>query len=486
MGLEIGGEPLEIGSLDHTVRIQKQDEFGLLGQTLPPRVIARAEADVGLFEDLDIRQFQAAHDRHRVIRRGVVDDHDTRHLARRQGTQGFADLSPRRVGHDHHANACEAGIDHMASLSESLRSSARADVIVLVGTSWARLQHHNTRWRAVLQRWADDGRIERLRVVDYPSLSPRHVSRRLAFPIDSWDPRIEAVGGRVPVWRKRRTPLDRFAWRAAGAAINRALPPTGGRRVVIAATPMWAPVLRHIAADGRGFDAVDDWRALPAVATVADHAVAGYRAAAAVDSASAVSSELAETLRRDFGIAAHPIGNGVDLDAYTGPVGTPPSGLPPEPFAVYLGVVQERVDLDLIAAACAVMRVVVAGPAAPEFADALRRTDVTWLGPVEPETIPDLLRAAAVGLVPHRVDALTTSMDPMKVFEYLAAGLPVVVTPVRISARSDRILVASGAAAFAEAVRAARDLAPLGHPDPAVDGFSWRSVADRLFDAHIG
>ncbi|MEY2426470.1 MAG: teichuronic acid biosynthesis glycosyltransferase TuaH, partial [Actinomycetota bacterium] len=255
--------------------------------------------------------------------------------------------------------------------------------------------------------------------------------------------------------------------------------------VVIAATPMWAPVLRHLAADSRGFDAVDDWRALPAVATAADHVVAGYRAAALADSATAVSGELAEVLGRDFGLASLPIANGVDVDAFTGPVGERRARLPSEPFAIYLGVVQQRVDFDLIAAASSVMRVVVAGPAAPEFADALHRSDVTWLGPVEPAEIPDLLRAAAVGLVPHRVDALTTSMDPMKVLEYLAAGLPVVATPVRIGARSDRILVASGPAAFAEAVRAARDLAPLGHPDPAVDGYSWRAVADALFDAHI-
>jgi teichuronic acid biosynthesis glycosyltransferase TuaH len=364
--------------------------------------------------------------------------------------------------------------------------SERTDVIVLLGSSWSRMEQQNSRWRAVLSHWAGDERIGALRVVDYPSFAMRNFVRAQTAPIATWDERIPAIAGRVRTLRRSGV-FDAFAWRAAGAAIDRALPPTGGRRVVIAATPIWARVLRHLRADRRGFDAVDDWRALPAADPVMRHVTAGYRAAASSDAVTTVSPALAERLRNDFGIDGTPVRNGVDVDAYVAPAASPrPDNVPAGPFAVYLGVVQDRVDLALLDAAASVLPVVVAGPAAAGFADALVQHKLHWLGPVEPARVPALLRAAAVGLVPHRVDALTTSMDPMKVLEYLAAGLPVVSTPVPLGPHSERILIADGVDAFADAVRDAMHLTPLGRPDPAVQDRSWRSVADALYEAHVG
>jgi glycosyltransferase involved in cell wall biosynthesis len=44
--------------------------------------------------------------------------------------------------------------------------------------------------------------------------------------------------------------------------------------------------------------------------------------------------------------------------------------------------------------------------------------------------LPDVLRAADAGLIPYARNALTESIFPMKVYEYLAAGLPVIATPL--------------------------------------------------------
>ncbi len=44
--------------------------------------------------------------------------------------------------------------------------------------------------------------------------------------------------------------------------------------------------------------------------------------------------------------------------------------------------------------------------------------------------LPAVLRAADAGLIPYARNALTESVFPMKVYEYLAAGLPVVATPL--------------------------------------------------------
>ncbi len=44
--------------------------------------------------------------------------------------------------------------------------------------------------------------------------------------------------------------------------------------------------------------------------------------------------------------------------------------------------------------------------------------------------LPDVLRAADAGLIPYARNTLTDSIFPMKVYEYLAAGLPVIATPL--------------------------------------------------------
>ncbi|MEY2471858.1 MAG: hypothetical protein QOK28_1187 [Actinomycetota bacterium] len=362
---------------------------------------------------------------------------------------------------------------------------APSDVVVLLGTPWPRLAAQNTRWRSVLMEWAQDARVGSLSVVDFPSMSLRNLTRPRAEPIATWDPRITAVAGRVPVYR-RTTALDALAWRATGAALDRALPGAGRRRVAIAATPLWAPVLPYLRAERRGFDAVDDWRALPVAARVLGHIRRGYATAAGCDSVTAVSDALAQRLRADFGVVARAVPNGVDVGLYSAPRPPRPAGLPEGPFAIYIGVVQERVDLALLAAASRVLPVVVAGHADDAIAKELSDIGVSFVGPVAPADVPALLRAAAVGLLPHRVDQLTTSMSPMKVLEYLAAGLPVAATPVPLTVASDRVVVASGDDAYASAVRDALALGCLDHPDPAVTGFSWKSVADELLTLHAG
>ena len=56
--------------------------------------------------------------------------------------------------------------------------------------------------------------------------------------------------------------------------------------------------------------------------------------------------------------------------------------------------------------------------------------NVHLLGPRPYEELPAVLRAADAGLVPYAINPLTRSIFPMKVYEYLAAGLPVVSTPL--------------------------------------------------------
>jgi glycosyltransferase involved in cell wall biosynthesis len=56
--------------------------------------------------------------------------------------------------------------------------------------------------------------------------------------------------------------------------------------------------------------------------------------------------------------------------------------------------------------------------------------NIHLLGPRPYRELPDVLRGADAGLIPYARNELTESIFPMKVYEYLAAGLPVVATPL--------------------------------------------------------
>lgn len=359
------------------------------------------------------------------------------------------------------------------------------EVIALLGTSFARLEHQGTRWRFLLRAWARDPRVRRLVAVDFPKISPRHLVRSpLAVSRRSWLEGCELVEARVPAHRAT-TLGSRLAWSRTARGIDDLLGHARHPRVVIAATPLAAPLLSRITSARQGFDAVDDWRALPGMVHLARHVAAGYASLRPSTACTSVSEPLSATLADDYGLAPTTIPNGVDLEAYARRAPAP-EDVPDEPFAVYVGVVQERFDLELLEAlVSAGVRVVVAGPARGSVADRLRQSGATWLGPIDVGLVPGLLQRARVGIVPHRVDPLTLSMDPMKVLEYLAAGLPVVTTPVTRSVASSRVVEAEGPA-FVAATRSALSAARLDSPDPVVLDRDWAQVARRVLEVHAG
>ncbi len=116
------------------------------------------------------------------------------------------------------------------------------------------------------------------------------------------------------------------------------------------------------------------------------------------------------------------------------------------------------------------------GPGEPLMdVSALRRAaNVHLLGPRSYAQLPDVLRGADAGLIPYALNELTRSIFPMKVYEYLAAGLPAVATPLPALAEIPEVATAPDAGgivrlleqAFAEDTperRAARSRAAAAH-----------------------
>ena len=65
-----------------------------------------------------------------------------------------------------------------------------------------------------------------------------------------------------------------------------------------------------------------------------------------------------------------------------------------------------------------------------EMDELLKLPNVHHSGPVPYPALPRLTSCFDCAFIPHRVDTLTQTMNPLKLYEYLASGLPIVSTPV--------------------------------------------------------
>jgi hypothetical protein len=125
--------------------------------------------------------------------------------------------------------------------------------------------------------------------------------------------------------------------------------------------------------------------------------------------------------------------NGVDLDRFDrarDSLGALPR--PEErPRAVYVGAIDSWLDtgvLSRLARALPGADLVLAGPDRVGRGWARDLPNVRHVGPVAPEQVPALLAGSSVGLIPFRDTPLTRAIHPVKIYEYFAAGLPVVAT----------------------------------------------------------
>src|SRR6185437_11577567 len=93
--------------------------------------------------------------------------------------------------------------------------------------------------------------------------------------------------------------------------------PRARRRVIVAATPLSAPLLSHLRTRHTlvAFDGVDHWSMRRRFAPMIDRVDAGYRAGARADVVTAVSSALTGELAALGAKASTVVPNGADIEA---------------------------------------------------------------------------------------------------------------------------------------------------------------------------
>ena len=117
-----------------------------------------------------------------------------------------------------------------------------------------------------------------------------------------------------------------------------------------------------------------------------------------------------------------------------GRVDPPDQAAIPRPRLGFFGVIDERMDIDLVAAAADLRpdwQFVLLGPVVKIDPAALpRRPNVHWLGGRSYDALPAYLGGWDLGIMPFALNEATRYISPTKTPEFLAAGLPVVSTPI--------------------------------------------------------
>ena len=362
-------------------------------------------------------------------------------------------------------------------------------------------------WQAAAQRgWfmpedrlaralVSHGRVRRVLVCDLMRSLPVKLARDLTRRESAPFPTGERARLLQPVRLRRHDPTSLAGARRAVAAYERAIEREARRMglvdpVVITAHPLLAGFLECPWASSLTFYATDDWSAYPAHRrwwpayreSFAGVARRGRRVAAV---SAPVMARLAPSGPSEV------IPNGLEPSEWIGdPV--PPGWLGGlrRPLLLYAGSLDSRLDvagLVAIARALPQATVLLVGPlldsqhllplrAVPnvEIRPALSRAAVTGL-----------IRVADVGLIPHVHSPLTEAMSPLKLYEYLAGGLPVVAAnlpPVR--GVDPRVSLVDDSAAYPRAVSEALALGRAAEDERLtfVQTNSWSARHDRLLD----
>jgi glycosyltransferase involved in cell wall biosynthesis len=133
-----------------------------------------------------------------------------------------------------------------------------------------------------------------------------------------------------------------------------------------------------------------------------------------------------------------------------------------KPIAGYYGALAHWFDYDLMEALTQMRNdwnFILIGPMYDQSLSGrplLARPNVLWTGSRDYTLLPGYLRRFDVATIPFQINEITLSTSPLKLFEYFAAGKPVVTTPMPECVAFPEVRTARTAQEFSEALDAAR------------------------------
>jgi teichuronic acid biosynthesis glycosyltransferase TuaH len=326
----------------------------------------------------------------------------------------------------------------------------------------------------LVQTLLEHDRVAKLLVCEPFRSAPVRLARRPFERGTTRFPASERAALCSPMRMRRRDPVDIAALHRTAVSyehwMRRAAARLGLERpALIVGHPILAGFGRFDWAGPVTFYAIDDWTSYPpnrawwpayhaAIARIREQ---GRRVAA-------VSAEIVERIAPTGPSLVVP--NGIDPDEWLAPSPAPRWFLErPGPRLLYVGSLDGRLDVEMIAAAARAVpggSVTLVGPVldAPHLAPLRELPNVDLHPPVGRGEVVALIAAADACLIPHARTPLTEGMSPLKLYEYLAGGRPVAASALAPIARLHHPRVAladdDSAEAFAQAVRIALAVGP--------------------------
>jgi UDP-galactopyranose mutase len=229
-------------------------------------------------------------------------------------------------------------------------------------------------------------------------------------------------------------------------------------------TPMALPFSEHLRPAAVVYDCMDELSSFKGAPTVLKDREAALLARA--DLVLTGGQSLYEAKRHQHR-NIHPFPSSVDVDhfAQARRIRTEPAdqaGIP-HPRLGFFGVIDERMDVDLVdmvAAARPDWHLVLLGPVVKIDAALLpRRPNIHYLGSKTYDELPQYIAGWDVALLPFARNEATRFISPTKTPEYMAAGKPIVSTSIRDVVRpygqQGLVRIADEAPAFVDACAAA-------------------------------
>ena len=219
----------------------------------------------------------------------------------------------------------------------------------------------------------------------------------------------------------------------------------------------------------------------------------GYweRCLAQVDALFAVSEYYARELKAETTKPVIKLGNGVEYERFTTRHPAPDDLKDlPRPRVGYLELLSHFLDFEVLEALRQGRRggtLVLMGPKSPatdaRLEELVARGGVALLGPRPYAEVPAAMQALDVGVIPFRAqDPFVRGINPNKVYQYLASGVPVVTTPLLDLPPAPPLLqFASDPAGFVAAVGRAVELSrDPGACRSLARPFDWGVLARRM------
>ena len=260
---------------------------------------------------------------------------------------------------------------------------------------------------------------------------------------------------------------------------------TAGERTAWLYTPMGLPLAEALDPTLVVYDVMDD---LAAFKNAAPQLVLRQRQAlkrADIVFTGGRSLHRSIVSRRPDGTHCFP--SGVDPDHYAPAVELRQRG--GRPVAGYVGVIDERLDLDLVASVADQLpdwEIRMVGPVVKIDRSTLPQApNISYPGPSPYADLPRVMAGFDVALMPFALNEATRSISPTKTLEYLAAGLPVVSTrvPDVVSDFGELVDLQDDAPGFAAACRRVERhcaLSRAAKAEPLLHWHRWDTIAARM------